>query len=88
MTGVRGEQLPAAADTASKKPDQTWQVWAIGYPPCGGRRTNWLLIVPCCPHCSGPHHHRGGPDGGIRRAGCDRGAYVVLVRSALNEVAA
>lgn len=49
---------------------------AVGLAPCGGR-LRWAWIVARCPFCSGSHLHRGGRDGGIRRAGCGRGEYRV-----------
>lgn len=86
MTHVRGDLLPAAARVELRKKRRPWNVWATGYPPAGQRR-HWLLVTDNCPYCiSGSHAHRGGPDGGIRRAGCGGGAYVVLVRSVEPEV--
>jgi hypothetical protein len=42
------------------------------------RRSLGVLLVTSCPYCpsGGPHLHRGG--GGLRRAGCGRGEYVVV----------
>lgn len=54
-------------------------VWAVAYPPAGHRR-HWLFIVAPCFACGGAHAHRGGQDGGLRRAGCGRGSYVVQPR--------
>lgn len=70
--------------TANRHPDDTpVGVWAVGYPP-SGRRRYWLLIVRVCPFCALGHHaHRGGPDGGSRRAGCGRGNYRVITLPAL-----
>lgn len=47
--------------------------------PPSGRRTIGLWIVGRCPlaGCSGSHAHRGGPAGGVRRAGCGRGEYLL-----------
>lgn len=41
-----------------------------------GRRRHDALIVEHCPWCQHMHLHRGAP--GIRRAGCDRGTYLVV----------
>lgn len=42
-----------------------------------GRRGLPALIVQCpLPGCGGVHLHRGG--GGVRRAGCGRGDYLVI----------
>lgn len=43
--------------------------------PCPGR-TRDLVITSPCPWCTGRHRHLGV---GIRRAGCGRGRYRVLV---------
>jgi hypothetical protein len=83
VTTARGDLLPAAAGVELEHKRKPWQIWCIGYPPAGQRR-HWLLVVDNCPFdCGGSHAHRGGgPEGGIKRAGCGGGAYVVLVRSA------
>lgn len=55
-------------------------IWATAFPPVGKRRW-WLIIVHPCPYCSGgAHAHRGGPNGGLRRAGCGHGSYYVRPR--------
>lgn len=59
-------------------------VWGVGYPPSGHRRY-WLVAV-LCPNCRGWHSHRTGPNGGLRRAGCGRGAYLIKVRRPLASV--
>lgn len=61
------------------------RVWAVAYPPAGLRRY-WLLVVQSCPKCTGggPHAHRGGQDGGLRRAGCGQGRYFVQPRLSVN----
>lgn len=64
----------------SRSPEAAEQavcVTAIVYPP-SGRRQLPLLIVNRCPWCGpGTHVHRG--QGGVRRAGCGRGDYVIVV---------
>lgn len=42
------------------------------------RRSLGVLVVTACPFCpsGGPHVHRG--SGGLRRAGCGGGEYVVV----------
>ncbi len=49
---------------------------AVGLAPSGARKL-WLWIVGRCDFCGGAHAHRGGPKGGVRRAGCGRGEYEV-----------
>lgn len=54
---------------------QPVNVPALAFHPAG-RRRGWLWLVEHCPYCGGyAHAHRGGPVGGVRRAGCDRGDY-------------
>ena len=36
-----------------------------------------LLLVLHCPYCRHVHAHRGAEFGGLRRAGCDSGDYLV-----------
>jgi hypothetical protein len=61
------------------------RVAAVFYPP-SGRRTLGLIVVTRCPWCAagGPHAHRGNAAEGLRRAGCDRGDYVLLPRPPLS----
>jgi hypothetical protein len=49
---------------------------ATSYPPAG-RRSLVLLLVLHCPFCQYVHAHRGAEYGGVRRAGCGRGEYLV-----------
>lgn len=49
---------------------------AVGPAPSGAC-TLWLWIVGRCVFCGGAHAHRGGPKGGLCRAGCGRGEYEV-----------
>jgi hypothetical protein len=50
---------------------------AVGRKPSGARAF-WAWIVANCPYgCGGSHLHRGGPQGGLRRAGCGLGQYQV-----------
>lgn len=49
---------------------------AAAYPPAG-RRFTTLLLVLHCPFCRCAHAHRGAEFGGLRRAGCGRGEYLV-----------
>lgn len=51
--------------------------------PASARRTLPALVVDPCPFCptGGPHLHRG--HGGLRRAGCGRGEYVIVAVPAL-----
>ncbi len=49
---------------------------AVGLAPSGARKL-YLWIVGRCMYCGGAHAHRGGPKGGLRRAGCGRGDYEV-----------
>lgn len=83
------EARPAANGTGSENFDngragqthrRTFRVrtaHATAYPPVG-RRSMWLLLVRRCPVCRGAHLHRGAPHGGLRRAGCGKGAYLVV----------
>jgi hypothetical protein len=50
-------------------------VYASLSDPCPGRDRDHVL-TSTCPYCGGRHHHR---SAGLRRAGCRRGQYVVLV---------
>lgn len=52
---------------------------AVGLPPCGARGY-WAWVVGRCPYCAGSHLHRGGHNGGVRRAGCGAGEYQVTAR--------
>lgn len=45
--------------------------------PASGRRRFALLLVLSCPFCRYAHAHRGAEYGGLRRAGCGRGEYLV-----------
>jgi len=49
---------------------------ATSYPPAG-RRSLVLLLVLRCPSCRCAHAQRGAAHGGIRRAGCGGGEYLV-----------
>lgn len=49
---------------------------AAAYAPAG-RRTTALLLVRNCPYCRHAHAHRGVASGGLRRAGCGRGHYLL-----------
>lgn len=51
----------------------------VGLAPSGARAL-WAWIVGRCPYCGQPHLHRGGPAGGLRRAGCGLGMYRVTAR--------
>ena len=62
-------------DLPTAQPAEVIQA-ATGLPPCG-RRLLWLWLVLNCRYCGGCHAHRGGPKGGLRRAGCNRGWYVL-----------
>ncbi len=81
-------QGPATAQIAAPHEDdqhreRTAAVRVAGtfYAPAGRRRFG-VLIVTRCPFCPGVHLHRG--NGGVRRAGCGRGDYIVEARSVLN----
>lgn len=78
---------PGAAAESSRPdgPEPTSQILTargVWLPP-SGRRTIGLWIVGRCPfgRCHGSHAHRGGPDGGRRRAGCGLGDYLVIAGS-------
>ncbi|MDB5288741.1 MAG: hypothetical protein JWR05_3690 [Mucilaginibacter sp.] len=60
------------------------RVPAVFYLP-SGRRMLAVLVVTACPFCTpgGPHVHRG--NGGVRRAGCGRGEYVLVPRAAIGQ---
>lgn len=81
---------PAAAThqihTATKQEihaqDATAVRVAATFLPPAGRRTLGVLIVRRCAFCAAGHIHRGA--GGLRRAGCDRGEYVVVPHVAVN----
>lgn len=68
---------PVQSDTAVRVP-------AVFYVP-SGRRMLAVLVVLTCPFCTpgGPHVHRG--NGGLRRAGCGGGQYVLVPRAALGQ---
>lgn len=72
-----------------RRPRQPIVVTAVAYPPAG-RRSMWLLLVLSCPFCAerGVHAHRGARYGGLRRAGCRRGEYLVTPISVRGAVAA
>ena len=63
------------------------RVAATCYPP-SGRRTQPLLIVRSCVLCGGAHAHRGSEAGGLRDAGCGKGAYYLVPRPALTRALA
>lgn len=86
------QQLDSAQDTAEATPSSAPQTAnqpephrttrpvpvarAVGLAPSAGR-THWAWVVARCPYCGGSHLHRGGPQGGLRRAGCGAGIYQV-----------
>ncbi len=50
---------------------------SVAYRP-GAGRTYWLHLVLLCPFaCGFVHHHRGAAHGGLRRARCGRGSYML-----------
>lgn len=50
---------------------------SVAYRP-GAGRIYWLHIVLVCPFgCDVVHHHRGAAAGGLRRARCGRGSYLL-----------
>jgi hypothetical protein len=50
---------------------------SVAYRPGAGRRY-WLHLVIACPfECGVVHHHRGAAAGGLRRAHCGRGTYLL-----------
>lgn len=79
--GSAAANIIAPHERTSQPQNSAPNVWAVAYPPAGQRRY-WLLVVQSCPKCAGggPHAHRGGQDGGLRRAGCGRGRYFVQPR--------
>jgi hypothetical protein len=68
----------AAGQPHGNAPEPVREVIApgVGLKP-SGVRLFWAWVVARCPYCGGSHLHRGGPKGGLRRAGCGRGSYVV-----------
>ena len=83
MRNHRASPNAIRAPHGKVKSNEIPPVWSIGYPP-GGKRHRWLLIVQTCPTCRATHHHFSpGPHGGIRRAGCGRGSYLLKSRPAL-----
>ncbi len=82
------QQIASGHHSADVDHSNVWQIWCAGYPPAG-RRRHWRLIVTSCPFC-GPgsaHAHRGGPGGGLRRAECGRGDYLLRARPAFGAAA-
>jgi hypothetical protein len=49
---------------------------AASYAPAGRRRMVLLLVLHC-PFCRCAHAHRGAEYGGLRRAGCGGGEYLI-----------
>lgn len=80
------EKKSSRHQAADRPQDSVPYVWATAYPPAG-RRHHWLLVILSCPACRGAHAHRGGADGGLRRAGCGSGSYYVKPRPALGAAA-
>lgn len=80
-TPATATKTNTATKQLSRQQDSAPRVWAVAYPPAGQRR-HWLLVVQSCPKCpgGGPHAHRGGQNGGLRRAGCGQGRYFVQPR--------
>jgi hypothetical protein len=71
--GVQDEQQQL---DSNPQPSRPTTAAAVAYAPAGSRQ-HWALVVPACPYCHGAHLHRGAAYGGIRRAGCGRGEYLV-----------
>jgi len=71
----RRQAASPAQDSATDRPSAPI-ARAVGLAPSGGR-TLWLWVVGRypIPGCGGNHAHRGGPNGGLRRAGCGGGEY-------------
>lgn len=69
------------APTMAQHPQDATAVRAAAtFLPPSGRRTLGVLIVQRCPFCAAGHVHRG--KAGVRQAGCGRGEYLVVPRTA------
>jgi len=67
--------LPGGRAQDATRQRQVTTVAATAYPPdC--RRRRWVLLA-ACPFCSGVHLHLGAQHGGVRRAACGRGRYLI-----------
>ncbi|WP_433506763.1 hypothetical protein ACQP04_09900 [Pseudonocardia halophobica] len=89
VTGGGTRPGPATRTTSDQQPTDPGQriretrrasvvARSVAFPPVPGGRRRHLHIVSRCPFdCGNAHHHLGPAEGGPRRAGCDRGSYIV-----------
>lgn len=85
--GPVSQNISRRHHAANRDQDTALYVWSVAYPP-SGRRRGWLCVVRTCPFCTaGNHAHRGGPQGGLKRAGCGRGSYYVKTHISLGAAA-
>ena len=89
-TGLEDLSTPPRSFEAAAQPATAGETSAAAtaYAP-SGPRGRWVLVVTDCPYCGrGPHVHLGADPSGVRRAGCGRGQYRLVVDEPTAEASA